>query len=99
MTDEFALRRALNAARRARAILEDDLVAAAFDAIEAELRAEWESSQPDDSASRENAYRMLRVTKAFRERFQKVIDDGAVARAVLDSNEAQQRRAREIEHD
>ena len=99
MSDEFALRRALNAARRARAILEDELVAAALDAIEAELRADWESSQPDDSASRENAYRMLRAAKAFRERFQKMIDDGAVARAVLDSNEAQQRRTRETGHD
>ena len=99
MTDEFALRRALNAARRARAILEDELVATALETIEAELRAEWESSQPDDSASRENAYRMLRAAKALRQRFQKVIDDGAVARAVLDSNEAQQRRSRETEHD
>ena len=99
MTDEFALRRALNAARRARAILEDELVAAALDAIEAELRASWESSKLEDSASRENAYRMFRAAKAFRERLQKVIDDGAVARAVLDSNEAQQRRARETEHD
>ena len=99
MSDEFALRRALNAARRARAILEDELVAAALDAIEAELRADWESSQPDDSASRESAHRMLRAAKAFRERFQKMIDDGAVARAVLDSNEAQQRRSRETEHD
>ena len=99
MSDEFALRRALNAARRARAILEDELVAAALDAIEAELRADWESSQPDDSASRENAYRMLRAAKAFRERFQKMIDDGAVARAVLDSNEAQQRRTRETGYD
>ncbi|HEX4569949.1 MAG TPA: hypothetical protein VH184_05965 [Dongiaceae bacterium] len=99
MSEEFALRRAMNTASRVKAILEDELVAGALDAIEAELRAEWESSQPDDSASRENAYRMLRAAKAFRQRFQKVIDDGAVARAVLDSNEAQQRRARETEHD
>jgi hypothetical protein len=99
MSDEFALRRALNAASRVKAILEDELVAGALDAIEAELRAEWESSQPDDSASRENAYRMLRAAKAFRERFQKVIDDGAMARAVLDSNQAQQRRIGETEHD
>jgi hypothetical protein len=99
MSDEFALRGAMNAASRVKAILEDELVAGALDAIEAELRAEWESSQPDDSASRENAYRMLRAAKALRQRFQKVIDDGAVARAVLDSNEAQQRRARETEHD
>jgi hypothetical protein len=99
MSEEFALRRALNAASRVKAILEDGLVAGALDAIEAELRAEWESSQPDDSASRENAYRMLRAAKAFRERFQKVIDDGAMARAVLDSNQAQQRRIGETEHD
>ena len=99
MSDEFALRRAMNAAWRARAIIEDELVAAALETIEAELRAAWEPSQPDDSASRENAYRMLRAAKAFRERFQKMIDDGAVARAVLDSNEAQQRRTRETGHD
>ena len=98
MSDEFALRRAMNAASRARAILEDEIVTGALDAIEAELRGGWESSQPDDSAGRENAYRMLRAAKAFRERFQKVIDDGAMARAVIEADEAQQRRKQEREH-
>ena len=99
MNDEYALRRSMNVASRARAILEDEIVASALDAIEAELRGVWESSQPDDSMSRENAYRMLHAAKAFRARFQKVIDDGAVARALLEGNEAQRRRTQETEHD
>ncbi|HEY2110599.1 MAG TPA: hypothetical protein VGH25_02610 [Dongiaceae bacterium] len=89
----------MNAASRVKAILEDELVVGALDAIEAELRASWEASDFGDTQGRENAYRMLRAAKAFRERFQKVIDDGAMARAVLDSNQAQQRRIGETEHD
>ena len=99
MSDELALRRAMTAASRIKAILEDEIVAGALDAIEAELRASWESSQPDDSVSRENAYRMFRAARAFRSRLEMLLNDGAVARAVLEGNEAQRRRTWETEHD
>ncbi|HEY2110216.1 MAG TPA: hypothetical protein VGH25_00665 [Dongiaceae bacterium] len=89
MTD---LRREANRGQRAQAILEDEIVSEALDAIEAELRADWEGSRPDDTAGREVAYRMLRAAKAFRERLRKVIDDGAVAQAEIEADERALRR-------
>jgi signal transduction protein with GAF and PtsI domain len=77
---------------RAKAILEDEIVTEALDAIEAELRSNWESSRADDSAGREDAYRMLRAARAFRERLRKVIDDGSVAQAEIEANERALRR-------
>jgi hypothetical protein len=89
MTD---LRREANRGQRAKAILEDEIVTEALDAIEAELRADWEGSRPDDTAAREVAYRMLRAAKAFRERLRKVIDDGSVAQAEIEAHERALRR-------
>jgi hypothetical protein len=89
MTD---LRREASRGVRARAILEDEIVVGALDAIEAELRADWESSRPEDAAGREESYRMLRSARAFRERLRKVIDDGSVAHAEIEANERAQRR-------
>jgi hypothetical protein len=86
------IRREVSRGVRAKAILEDEIVAEALDAIEAELRADWEGSGPDDAAGREAAYRMLRSAKAFRERLRKVIDDGAVAEAEIELNERAERR-------
>ncbi|HXU58666.1 MAG TPA: hypothetical protein VN710_07940 [Verrucomicrobiae bacterium] len=89
MTD---LRREASRGMRAKAILEDEIVTEALDAIEAELRANWEGSRTDDAAGREDAYRMLKAAKAFRERLRKVIDDGAVAQAEIEANERALRR-------
>ena len=95
MTDATALRRAIAAASRAKAILDDEIVAGALDAIEAELRANWESSDLGDREGREDAYRMFRAAKAFRDRLGKTISDGAVARAEIEDQSLRQRRAEE----
>jgi signal transduction protein with GAF and PtsI domain len=89
MTD---LRREVSRGVRARVIIEDEIVVEALDAIEAELRADWESSRPGDAAAREESYRMLRAAKAFRERLRKVIDDGSVAEAEIEVHERARRR-------
>jgi hypothetical protein len=86
------LRREVSRGARAKAILEDEIVTEALEAIEAELRADWEGSAPDDTAGREVAYRMLRAAKAFRERLRKVIDDGSVAQAEIEAQERALRR-------
>jgi hypothetical protein len=89
MTD---VRREVSHGVRARAILGDEIVVEALDAIEAELRADWEGSRPGDAAAREESYRMLRAAKAFRERLRKVIDDGSVAEAEIEAHERARRR-------
>ena len=86
------LRREVSRGARAKAILEDEIVTEALEAFEAELRADWEGSAPDDTAGREDAYRMLRAAKAFRERLRKVIDDGSVAQAEIEAQERALRR-------
>ncbi len=89
MTD---LLREVSRGVRAKAIIEDEIVVEALDAIEVELRADWEGSPPLDAAGREEAYRMLGAAKAFRTRLAKVIDDGAVAQAEIDIHERALRR-------
>jgi hypothetical protein len=89
MTD---LRGEVSRGIRAKAILEDEIVVEALDAIEAELRGDWEGSRPGDTAAREESYRMLRAAKAFRERLRKVIDDGSVAEAEIEAHERALRR-------
>lgn len=93
MTDSAALRRAITTANRAKAILDDEIVAGALDAIEAELRASWESSDLGDREGREDAYRMFRAARAFRDRLGKAISDGAVARVEIEEQGARHRRA------
>jgi hypothetical protein len=89
MTD---LRREVSRGARARVIIEDEIVVEALDAIEAELRADWEGSRPGDAAAREGSYRMLRAAKAFCARLRKVIDDGSVAEAEIEVHERARRR-------
>jgi hypothetical protein len=89
MTD---LRRDVGRGVRARAILGDEIVVEALEAIEAELRGDWEGSRPGDAAAREESYCMLRAAKAFRERLRKVIDDGSVAEAEIEAHERASRR-------
>jgi signal transduction protein with GAF and PtsI domain len=89
MTD---LRGEVSRGIRAKAIIEDEIVVEALEAIEAELRSDWEGSRPGDPAGREESYRMLRAAKAFRERLRKVIDDGSVAEAEIEATERARRR-------
>jgi len=95
MPDLDAARRAVLAAQRAKAILEDPLVAGALAAIKAGMHADWESSEPDDRDGREDAFRMLRAVKVFEQRLQQHTRDGAVAEAEIENKNAAARRAAE----
>ena len=83
MTDPIDLHRAVTRAARARAILEDELVAEALGMIEANLRQAWEHSRFDDTPGREEAYRMLRAARSFRAWFEQALSDGKVAAAEI----------------
>lgn len=98
MSEERALRLAITTADHVKAILEDQIVAGALDAIEAELRASWESSALDDRQGRETAYLMFHAVRSFRSRLEMLIKNGAVARAEIEANEAQRRREQEGKH-
>ncbi|HKF60261.1 MAG TPA: hypothetical protein VKB42_02805 [Dongiaceae bacterium] len=98
MTDELQLRREANAAIRAKAILEDELVVAAFAEIAARIHEGWEGSLFENTAAREDAYRMLRALRAFKAQFEALIQGGALARVEIDQNEAAERRKEELRH-
>lgn len=74
MTDE-------RLAARAAAILEDALVVAALDGIEAEAISAWRRSRPDDAAGRERAWLMLQAAERFRAALALRVTTAALARA------------------
>jgi cystathionine beta-lyase/cystathionine gamma-synthase len=92
MNDPAALRQAKNAGIRAKAILDDPLVVAALKAMEDEAVQQWAGSRLDDVAVREDAWRMLRAVRDFRSRIERHISDGAVAEAVIETQERAERR-------
>lgn len=68
-------------AARAAAILEDDLVVAALDGIEAEAVGAWRRSRPDDTAGRERAWLMVQAAERFRAALTLRVTTAALARA------------------
>lgn len=79
MADPILARRVLERANRARAILEDELVAEIFDRMERRLVEAWAASGPAEMAVREDSYRSLRALQNFRSEFERLLSDGKVA--------------------
>lgn len=84
-------RQACDRARRARAILEDELVREAFATLERRILESWSASRPEDWAAREGAYRDLHAARAFRAELERLIRDGQVAGRELEAIEAGRR--------
>lgn len=81
--DEGMARSTLARANHARTILEDQIVIETFERMETRLRQAWEGSKFHDSEGREEAYRMLRTLKLFKDEFGQMLSDGEVARGDL----------------
>ncbi len=64
---------------RARAILDDPLVAEAFAAIERECLAEWRRAPARDVEGRERLWLMLKMAERLRAHFESLIDGGRLA--------------------
>jgi hypothetical protein len=64
---------------RARAILDDPLVADAFAALERECLAEWRRAPARDVEGRERIWLMLKLTERLKAHFETLISDGAIA--------------------
>ena len=71
-------------AGRAKRILEDDMVVAAFDRLEKEFTDRWRKSGVDDRDGREEAFRYLKVVERFRQHFERLIEDGKLAESALE---------------
>ena len=79
MTDPIIARRSLERAARARAIVEDELVAEVFARLQGRLIEGWAGSAPGDASAREEAYRALRALQDFKAEFERLMSDGKVA--------------------
>lgn len=64
--DEGKLRQEQDRAQKAKALLENELLVAAFDDIELSLTETWKRSGPDDGPMREDAWRSLRLLTKLR---------------------------------
>jgi len=87
--DEFASRRAMARADRAKRLLEDELYVEAFDIVRKALIEQWEASPPEKVEYREDLKRALDVAKALRQVLTVAIRDGQVAATDLAQLERQ----------
>jgi hypothetical protein len=70
-------------ATRARDLLENDLLAEAFEGLEAAYIAAWRSTTIDDNPGREKLFLAVNVIGKVRDHLNKVLSDGKLAAAEL----------------
>lgn len=85
---ELDLRRTIAAAERARALIEDPLLVAAFEALEARVLLGWRSTDPTDTAGREALWHHFQALGEVRAQLETVLNDGLMARSALDEMRA-----------
>ena len=82
--DELALRRKVAAADRARAYIDDPLLVAAFEALDARVMMGWRATEPTDTAGREQLWHQVQALAMVRDQLTRALEDGEMARAALD---------------
>jgi hypothetical protein len=82
--EELHLRRIAARADRARAIIEDDLLVGAFEALDARYLMAWRNSPADQPEMRERLWHHLQALAEVRAELNRVLEDGEMARAALD---------------
>lgn len=80
---ELELRRTVAAAERARAYIDDPLLVAAFEALEARFLMTWRATQPTDTAGREALWHHIQALAEVRLELHRALEDGAMAKAAL----------------
>jgi hypothetical protein len=79
MQDIEKLTREMEAAEAARKLLEDPILAGAFERLEAAYTAEWRDSAPAQHEEREAAWHMLRALTRLKQDIQNVVSGGSLA--------------------
>lgn len=80
---ELELRRTVAAAERARAYIDDPLLADAFARLEAQYLAGWQATRSDDTAGREAFWHRIKALGMLRLELNRALEDGAMAKAAL----------------
>jgi len=77
--EERELRLDVSRARRADAIMNDEMVVSALADIVEACQVMIRESKPEDVAEREDAYRLMRVHDMFKSAFEKHLGSGTIA--------------------
>lgn len=80
---EWDLRRRIEAANRARVILEDPLLSSAFDVLDARFLLAWRNSPADQPDLRERLWHHVQALAEVRAEMETVLTDGLLAKAAL----------------
>jgi hypothetical protein len=83
MDDEGILERTTARAVRAQALVEDELLSGAFDALEASYTSAWRRTVIDDVAGREKLFLAINVVGKVRDHLASAIANGKLAQAEL----------------
>ena len=83
MTDESMLQHAAARGIRAKALLEDELLASAFDALEASYSSAWRQTSIDDVAGREKLFLAINIVGKVRDHLGAVLANGKLEQAEL----------------
>ena len=79
MSDELALRKSMDRAAKAKALIEDEMLAGAFTELEAALTTAWKQSEPRDNDGRERAWQAVTLVSRIKAALHSVMIDGQIA--------------------
>jgi hypothetical protein len=83
MVEESMLEQAAARAVRAQALLDDELLAEAFNALEASYTSAWRRTTIDDAAGREKLFLAVNIVGKVRDHLSSVVANGKLAQAEL----------------
>jgi hypothetical protein len=83
VTDEGKLREATAKGARAQRLLEDEILAEAFTALESAYSAAWRSTTIDDVSGREKLFLAINIVGKVRDHLTRVVTDGKLAATEL----------------
>ena len=87
MSDEIALRKAMDLGAKAEIELNAPAVSDAFKALEAKHVLAWRNSDPRDNEGRELSWLALKALDGVRAELMAAINDGKIAKAELDQGD------------
>ena len=92
--DEFTLRRQMDRAAKARAILDNEMLAEAFATLRQAYLDAWEATAPRDQDARERFWVATTVLTKVAGHLETVLTDGKIASAQLAMMDAEQERTK-----
>lgn len=81
--DEREARQAIAKGERAQRLIDDELLAEAFSAVESTLVGIWRNSQPGEDIKRDDAWRQIRLINGLKHALRQHVQTGSHASAKL----------------